>query len=83
MNDWLIYFGFLWGLIGSLVALFVVVDARNAFDGDPPTATLTSFLRAFTRRSRGHTALMASLILSLFIIPTWLYFHLIVQRERR
>ena len=76
---WLTFFVGLWALILAGVALFVVVDARNAFDGDPSTATLSGYIKAWRRRSAKRAYLLGAVIVSLVAIPVYLFAHLVLE----
>lgn len=77
--NWLLFFVLLWALIVGLVGLFVYVDAVNAFDGDPKTHTLSGYIKHWRRKSRFRSVVLSAVIGSLFVVPTYLFFHLVLE----
>ena len=76
---WLLFFGLLWAGIALLLTVFITVDARNAFDGDPETATLSGYIKAWRRQREGRSLLLAATISSLVLIPVYLLAHLVLE----
>lgn len=77
--NWLSFFAMLWGTIAALVLLFVAVDARNAYDQDPGTRTLSGYIRAWRRRGRGRAAVLGAAVISLTAAPIYLFGHLVLD----
>jgi hypothetical protein len=77
---WLEFFLILWALILSGVSVFVVVDARNAYDGDPATATLSGYIKQWRRRRPYRTPLLGGCVCSLVLVPVYLFLHLVLER---
>ena len=77
--SWLAWFGLLWLTILAGVTLFVAVDARNAFDGDPGTATLSGYIKAWRRKRRSRAWLLGGVIVLLALIPVYLFCHLVLE----
>jgi len=76
---WILFFALLWFFIAILVTVFVGVDARNAYDGDPETATLSGYIKQWRRRKPYRTPLLGGCILALVLIPVYLFIHLVLE----
>ena len=76
---WLLFFGILWVAIAILVTAFVGVDARNAYDGDPRTATLSGYIKQWRRRRPYRTPLLGACVLLLLLVPVYLFVHLVLE----
>jgi hypothetical protein len=76
---WLTFFLSLWFLILAGVAVFIVVDAHNAFDGDPTTATLSGYIKAWRRKRAYRSYLLGTVIAGLVLIPIYLFAHLVLE----
>jgi len=76
---WLSFFVLLWIGILSGVAVFVAVDARNAFDDDPTTRTLSGYIKAWRRARAYRTALLGACVCSLVLVPVYLFLHLVLE----
>ena len=77
--SWLEFFLFLWAVIMFFTVMFVVVDARNAYDGDPSTATLSGYIKRWRRKKPGRSYLLTGVILFLALIPIYLFVHLVLE----
>jgi hypothetical protein len=77
--NWLAFFGLLWAGILAGVAVFVVVDARNAYDGDPATATLSGYIKRWRRLRKARSWLLTIVCLLLVLVPVYLYCHLVQE----
>jgi hypothetical protein len=78
--SWIVFFGLLWLAIALLVTLFVGVDARNAYDRDESTMTLSGYIKRWRRRRPYRTPLLAAAVLMLVLIPVYLFLHLVLER---
>jgi len=76
---WLQFFAALWALIFAGVVVFVVVDARNAYDADETTATLSGYIKAWRRRHARRSYLLGIGCAGLLLIPIYLFFHLVLE----
>jgi hypothetical protein len=76
---WLGFFTGLWTLILGGVAIFVVVDARNAYDGDEETPTLSGYIKAWRRQEPYRTPLLGACVCSLVLVPLYLFAHLVLE----
>lgn len=77
--SWLLFFVLLWAVILGLVVVFVVVDARNAYDGDERTATLSGYIKRWRRKKRGRAVALSAVIAFLALIPVYLFIHLVLE----
>jgi ABC-type sugar transport system permease subunit len=77
--SWLGFFLTLWGLIIALLSAFVVVDARNAYDKDPETPTLSEYIKRWRRKNAYRAGLLATTIATLLVIPVYLFVHLVLE----
>ena len=77
--NWLLFFALLWAIIAGFVALFVVVDARNAFDGDPETRTLSGYIKRWRRKSPVRAGVLGTVIVGLVLVPAYLFCHLVLE----
>ena len=76
---WLLFFALLWFAIALLVTVFVGVDARNAYDRDPATRTLSGYIKQWRRRRRYRTPLLAGCVGVLVLVPAYLFAHLVME----
>jgi hypothetical protein len=77
--NWLAWFLVVWSAILAGVALFVIVDARNAFDADETTMTLSGYIKRWRRLRRYRTWLLGSWICLLVLVPVYLFAHLVLE----
>ena len=77
--NWLAWFGLVWATILAGVAVFVYVDARNAFDGDPATATLSGYIKAWRRKRPYRSFVLGSFIVGTALVPVYLFAHLVLE----
>lgn len=75
----LTWFGWVWGLIGALLTAFIVVDAKNGYDNDPSTHTLSEYIKRWRRVSAVRSGILATGILSLVLVPAYLFCHLVLE----
>ena len=60
-------------------AVFAIVDARAAFDGDPKTWTASGRIKQWRRKAWWRTALLSLILAALAMIPVTLFFHLVLE----
>jgi hypothetical protein len=76
---WLGFFAIVWAVILAAVIIFVVVDARNAYDRDETTATLSGYIKIWRRRHARRSYLLGAACAGLVLVPVWLFFHLVLE----
>jgi hypothetical protein len=76
---WLTFFLGLWALILLGVAVFIVVDACNAFDENDATPTFSGYIKAWKCRRPYRTPLLGAICASLVLVPVYLFLHLVLE----